>query len=597
MHNTHNTHNRNYIEHGEPINAGQRHVLSKNTWAHRVFIKSVTRGRDFRGISAISLARGIAQALTGLLLNIILLKNGAILAQPKSAETLRKILNMGKFALCNIQAVGYNPDTVVTCMGVIFNLPQSEESKNNEEELKNLETSAAIIKMDRIKNRQGMPTGAVQITFMGNVLPEYVRFIDSGIMLPVDPYQTPPLRCFQCQGFGHTSTHCNSHLKCARCAGRHKSRYCPTDIACCPNCKGAHTSRFRLCPVYLQASAIQEYKNSHGCSWAQAESIVIASQCRKSPSPPKLSTTKKIILNSDTRHSFHPRPTYSDVLKTPSPSSKSTQPIKQLIETKCRPEQVMAQGSNPKNANCLVSNLSQTQDSNPSSTSDISSCPLSTDESSSWTFSPNHSPLVNRSRSGALNSTPTNTLEFSREGPSLTDISTLESPLRESPPTPIPNPLTYLDKGTQTEFFQVAKDTQTSPLKINLEFRGEIRTFSLDQLSQVINEVAESRLKGNTINIQQINAKIIAAWAKKHALTTPKPTDSSHIRVVRQPARRVTPVAVPSSIINTVMSNSAPKTRETKLRCLNSPLKIRGGDRRHSVGSQAAGGVKKQFKF
>ena len=88
--------------------------------------------------------------------------------------------------------------------------------------------------------------------------------------MPVESYITPPLRCFKCQGFGHTSGRCQNKESCARCAGDHNSRHCQTESVWCVNYRGSHTARSTRCPVYLWASKVQDCKNARGCSWTQA---------------------------------------------------------------------------------------------------------------------------------------------------------------------------------------------------------------------------------------------------------------------------------------------------------------------------------------
>ena len=120
--------------------------------------------------------------------------------------------------------------------------------------------------------------------------------------------------------------------------------------------------------------------------------------------------------------------------------------------------------------------------------------PLSTDNS--WGSLAFNSPVDRGSEVGVGNSTP---LDSSKEGSgdfSLTDVSQMDSPLGGKSSFPSQQVTNTRDVGCQTEKYSnsnLSKDSQTSPFKVNLEFRKEIRTFSLEQLSRVIAEVAEDR--------------------------------------------------------------------------------------------------------
>ncbi|XP_018318992.1 uncharacterized protein LOC108732603 [Agrilus planipennis] len=62
------------------------------------------------------------------------------------------------------------------------------------------------------------------------------------------------VQCYRCQGFWHTSTHCNQIPRCVRCGGNHDIDYCPrprNNPICC-HCGGPHHAAYKLCPVRLR---------------------------------------------------------------------------------------------------------------------------------------------------------------------------------------------------------------------------------------------------------------------------------------------------------------------------------------------------------
>ena len=204
---------------------------------------------------------------------ILVLKDGGLLLEVCSAQMLSKLLHITPLVVCGVRCFAYTPDVMVTVRGVIHNIPldYSPEELGQTLEAQVKSKNIFIMKASRILHRFGAPTAAVSLTFFGDVLPDCVRVTDSDLFIPVEAFITPPLRCFRCQKYGHTSKKCPNDTTCARCAGPHNSRLCKSSAVCCINCQGGHTARSSRCSVYLWASKIQEYKDSHGCSWALAE--------------------------------------------------------------------------------------------------------------------------------------------------------------------------------------------------------------------------------------------------------------------------------------------------------------------------------------
>ncbi|GFX07137.1 CCHC-type domain-containing protein [Trichonephila clavipes] len=76
----------------------------------------------------------------------------------------------------------------------------------------------------------------------------------------VRPYIPNPLRCFQCQRFGHSKTVCRGQPTCSRCAEvGHDSADCKAKERCV-NCKGDHSSFSRSCPTWLLEKEITAVK-------------------------------------------------------------------------------------------------------------------------------------------------------------------------------------------------------------------------------------------------------------------------------------------------------------------------------------------------
>ena len=59
-------------------------------------------------------------------------------------------------------------------------------------------------------------------------------------------------QCYNCQMFGHGSSHCKVKTFCANCAGNHLTKDCTESVAKCANCNGPHKSTDDKCPSKSQ---------------------------------------------------------------------------------------------------------------------------------------------------------------------------------------------------------------------------------------------------------------------------------------------------------------------------------------------------------
>ncbi|GFS74421.1 CCHC-type domain-containing protein [Trichonephila clavipes] len=94
------------------------------------------------------------------------------------------------------------------------------------------------------------------------------------IRCPDRPYIPNPLRCFQCQRFGHSKTDCRGQPTCSRCAEvGHDSANCKAKERCV-NCKGDHSSFSRSCPTWLLEKEITAVKIKNKISYPEARRVV-----------------------------------------------------------------------------------------------------------------------------------------------------------------------------------------------------------------------------------------------------------------------------------------------------------------------------------
>ncbi|GFV47034.1 uncharacterized protein TNCV_2699281 [Trichonephila clavipes] len=106
-----------------------------------------------------------------------------------------------------------------------------------------------VIQIRRItikKEASAVPTKHFILTFNSPKLPTTIKV--GYLNCKIRPYIPNPLRCFQCQRFGHSQTSCHGQLTCSRpVSAGHSSTDCILEPKCI-NCSQPHPSNSKLCP-------------------------------------------------------------------------------------------------------------------------------------------------------------------------------------------------------------------------------------------------------------------------------------------------------------------------------------------------------------
>ena len=144
----------------------------------------------------------------------------------------------------------------------------------SDEEIADGLSSSGVTYARRITTRRGgvtVPTDNVVLTFDANELPPAVAVVT---------YVPNPMRCFRCQRFGHTKTHCKNRPICAKCAStEHQESDCIASTPRCSNCVQAkrphvnHASYDRSCPSYTKEKEIVSIKATRKILFREASEI------------------------------------------------------------------------------------------------------------------------------------------------------------------------------------------------------------------------------------------------------------------------------------------------------------------------------------
>ncbi|KAK4880824.1 hypothetical protein RN001_008970 [Aquatica leii] len=213
----------------------------------------------------------ISKTLYGLIGNVKEVKKvkGELLIETVSSKQSKQLIKCERFGGCEIEVVPHG--TLNMSKGVIYYRDLLNCSIN---EIKENLKSQGGVDVRRIKTRRDgelIDTANHILSFNVTKLPRVIQA--AFYPLQVRPYIPNPLRCFNCQKFGHSSVNCKHDKRCVCGKLTHEGSWCEEPIVC-PNCQGQHKATAKTCAVFRQEMKIQEVKIVHRLSYFDAKKKV-----------------------------------------------------------------------------------------------------------------------------------------------------------------------------------------------------------------------------------------------------------------------------------------------------------------------------------
>ena len=112
----------------------------------------------------------------------------------------------------------------------------------------------------------------VLLVFADGALPERVSI--GSMSYRVREYIRPPLRCYECQRFGHSAGACRGNQRCMKCGEEHNIKECMAGVPKCSNCGGDHAASFRGCMHFVKARKVETVRDQLKVSYADAVKTV-----------------------------------------------------------------------------------------------------------------------------------------------------------------------------------------------------------------------------------------------------------------------------------------------------------------------------------
>ena len=151
---------------------------------------------------------------------------------------------------------------------------KGESEENIKEYLEN--QGVTNVKRFKVKKIQGyVNTNTILLTFNTVVPPKSLKIFFQ--IIPVELYVPNPLRCYNCQKFGHHEDKCpvDPGSVCERCGmgdHDHHTNHCENEIKCV-NCGGKHLSRSNECRVWHKEKDIMRLKVTKSLTYPEARKL------------------------------------------------------------------------------------------------------------------------------------------------------------------------------------------------------------------------------------------------------------------------------------------------------------------------------------
>lgn len=251
----------------------QRRVRSPEELTVLLRVKGAKPGdAGFKAINPLQIDMSL-QSQIGKGFEAKVLFNGVLKINCVNRKQYEDAVSMGK-VVTKVEKINLTPKEKQGVKGVVYGMFAGLSEK---EILDNIR-GGQVTDVRRFKSREGAGGDPpVLLTFAGTELPGRV-FLGS-MAYQVRGYVRPPLRCYNCQRYGHIADSCRGKKKCAKCGGDHGIKECRSDAPKCSNCGGDHVAVYRGCEYTIKARQVQVVRERDKVSYAEAVKTV-ARGCR-----------------------------------------------------------------------------------------------------------------------------------------------------------------------------------------------------------------------------------------------------------------------------------------------------------------------------
>jgi hypothetical protein len=230
----------------------------------------VVHGKDekFSQLSPIKVCL-FFEKLIGKVENTTPLRSGSLVIHTSNDKQTKTLLELKSILDAPVEVTPHR--TLNTCRGTVVS---NISHRCSDDDLDFWFERQNIIAYKKIALRK-RPLELFILTFKGKKHPNWISVAYEN--REVRDYIPNPLRCFNCQQYGHPSDKCRRQGQCANCGSidhsHNKSDPCKQP-AHCVNCKQDHPAYDKNCPIWIKEKQVQKVKVDKDISFPKARRYV-----------------------------------------------------------------------------------------------------------------------------------------------------------------------------------------------------------------------------------------------------------------------------------------------------------------------------------
>ena len=234
-----------------------------------IIIESTNKETQVTSLSPFVIEKQI-ESMIGTPKSVKKLKNGTLLVETTRKMQTDILLKSKKFFNLPVEVKPHK--TLNSSKGIIRDTNLKGESEKNILEYLENQGVTAVKRFTVKKGQDTINTNTLLLTFDSFVPPKSLKIFYQ--IIPVDLYIPNPLRCFNCQKFGHHEDKCpvDPGSVCERCGmgnHDHHTNHCKNPTKCV-NCGGEHLSRSNECETWQKEKEIMRLKITKNLTYLEA---------------------------------------------------------------------------------------------------------------------------------------------------------------------------------------------------------------------------------------------------------------------------------------------------------------------------------------
>ena len=271
------------LQKGTPIVLHQKDDQPKTPPFPQFLVMSSTQsGKTTASLSPLLLRKGI-QGIAGDVTSVKPLGSGDLLIEVFRRQQAINLMSTTSFGGISVEVKAHSSlncsKGVIRCPALRNDTDAAILAYFDEENIPVSEVRRILTR----KNTEMVPTDTFILTYSIPVLPSTVTIGYQRYNISV--YIPNPLRCRNCQKYGHHEKRCRRKMVCQYCGreGHDDKEECDIAGVRCVNCEGKHAASSRDCPTWTREREILRVKYTQNVSFPEARRIV-ESRDRDGPS-------------------------------------------------------------------------------------------------------------------------------------------------------------------------------------------------------------------------------------------------------------------------------------------------------------------------